>query len=94
MAKKKEPKDKPKGPSKQSRGRLGGLTTSATHDMNEVAANARKGLQRRFEDEVDPERTLSEEERARRVDAAKRLFYQRLSLKGAAARSEKSKGKK
>lgn len=75
-----------KAPSRKARGRLGGLTTSMTHDMNAVAANARKGLERRFENEVDPERTLSEEERARRVDAARRLFYQRLSLRGAAAR--------
>ncbi len=81
-------------PQAVSRGRLGGLTTSMKHNMNDVAANARRGLQARFENEVDPERALTDEERARRVEAARKLYYQRLAMSGAAARRGKGGGKK
>jgi hypothetical protein len=46
----------------------------------------RAGLERRFLDEVDPNRELPETERARRVECAKRAYYQRLALASAKAR--------
>jgi hypothetical protein len=46
----------------------------------------RAGLERRFLDEVDPNRQLPEAERARRVESAKRAYYQRLALASAKAR--------
>lgn len=47
---------------------------------------ARAGFDARFEDEVDPNRTLPPEERARRAANAKRAHMQRLALKSAKAR--------
>ena len=52
----------------------------------EVSAPARAGFHKRFEDQVDPERTLSEVERARRVEFAKRAYFARLALLSARAR--------
>lgn len=50
---------------------------------------ARDGLQRRFEDQVDPDRTLPADERAKRADSARRAHFQRLALKSAQARRAK-----
>ena len=83
----------PKPPSMATRGRLGGLTTSSKHNMDDCAARARQGLLRRFEDEVDPERMLTEEERARRVEAARKLYYGKLALRSAAVRRGRAAGK-
>jgi len=63
-----------------ARGRKGGNRTAATRDMRAVAANARAGLRRRFEREVDPDGTLDPAERARRTDHAIRAYYAELSL--------------
>lgn len=51
----------------------------------------RAGLDRRFLDEVDPDRQLSEAERQRRAECARRAFYQRLALKSAQIRRSKAK---
>jgi hypothetical protein len=51
----------------------------------------RAGLDRRFLDEVDPDRQLSEAERQRRAECARRAFYQRLALKSAQARKAKTR---
>ncbi len=68
------------------RGRIGGLTRSATSDMSILARSGQAGLRRRFETEVDPDGELSPAERARRADAARRLYYARLALASAKAR--------
>lgn len=68
------------------RARLGGLTTAARHDTREITAPARRAFLQRFEDEVDPDRTLPPPERARRAEAAKRLHFARLAMKSAQAR--------
>lgn len=62
--------------------------TRWAHEEDRSAATqpARDGLYRRFEDEVDPERRLSPEERGKRVESARRAYYQRLALKSAQAR--------
>jgi hypothetical protein len=49
----------------------------------------RAGLERRFLDEVDPERQLPEAERLRRAECARKVFFQRLALKSAQARAAK-----
>lgn len=51
---------------------------------------ARDGMTRKFEDQVDPDRTLAPEERAKRADSARRAHYQRLALKSAQSRRAKS----
>lgn len=42
---------------------------------------------RRFEDQVDPERTLTPGERARRAEHARKAYFARLALKSAKARA-------
>lgn len=71
------------------RGRMGGLALAAKRDPAEYTAPARRAFWKKFEDEVDPERKLSESERLRRADAARRLYFQRLALKSAQARQRK-----
>lgn len=44
---------------------------------------------KRFEDEVDPERILSDSERAIRAEHARKAHYLRLALKSANARRER-----
>lgn len=63
------------------------------HEGDRVAATqaARDGLQRKFEDEVDPDRVLSEEERARRAESAKRAHFTRLARMSAESRATKKR---
>ena len=42
----------------------------------------------RFEREVDPDGTLSPDERARRAESKRRAYFQRLALKSARARRQ------
>jgi hypothetical protein len=55
-------------------------------DPAEQGRVMRAGLERRFLDQVDPNRELPEAERLRRVECAKRAYYQRLALASAKAR--------
>ena len=45
----------------------------------------------RFEREVDPDNTLTPDERARRAAAARRLYFARLALRSSLKRSSSSK---
>jgi hypothetical protein len=76
----------------QQRARIGGLALSASRDPREYTRAARAAFLRRFEEEVDPERRLPEGERARRTEAARRLYFARLGLKSAQRRRGKSRG--
>ncbi|GAA5517761.1 hypothetical protein Lsed01_00171 [Demequina sediminis] len=42
---------------------------------------------RKFEDQVDPDRSLSPDERARRAEHARKAYFARLALKSAKARA-------
>ena len=66
--------------------------TRWAHEPDRRAATqaARDGLQRRFEDEVDPDRVLDPAERARRAESAKRAHFTRLAQKSAEARKNRS----
>lgn len=68
------------------RARCGAHALHSQHDSREVTAPARAGFMRRFEDEVDPDRVLSESERARRAQHAMKAHMARLALKSAQAR--------
>lgn len=57
-----------------------------TTDRTARTAPGRAALLQRFEDEVDPDRTLEPVERARRAENARKAFYARLALKSAQAR--------
>ena len=59
---------------------------SRTSDSTASTAVARAAFDRRFEDEVDPQRELPEPERVRRAEAARRAHFARLTLKSVTAR--------
>lgn len=66
---------------------MGGLTTSLRGHVN--TAPAREAFLSRFDDLVDPERTLSPAERARRAEAARRMHMTRLALRSSLARGKR-----
>ena len=59
-------------------------------DPSAATAPARSAFLRRFEDEVDPDRTLDPAERARRAEHARKAYFKRLALKSARARAGRS----
>lgn len=61
-----------------------------TEDRSAATQAARDAMSRKFEDQVDPDRRLAPDERARRADSARRAHFQRLALKSAQARRAKS----
>lgn len=62
---------------------------SDVEDRTAATAPARRALERKFEDQVDPERALDPAERAKRVANARRAHYQRLALAAVKARKAK-----
>jgi hypothetical protein len=68
------------------RGRLGALAQHARHDTKVTTAKARATFLEKFVDQVDPGRVLPEEERDRRAEAARRLYFGQLAIKSAKAR--------
>ncbi len=74
-------------------GRIGGLRLAATHDPRQYTARARATFLARFEEEVDPDRLLPEEERKRRASAARKAYFAQLALKSASARRRKAGAK-
>lgn len=61
-----------------------------TEDRTARTAPAREAFNRRFEDQVDPDRALDPAERARRADSARKAYYARLALKSAQARRRRT----
>jgi hypothetical protein len=57
-----------------------------TADRRAATAPARRGLEARFEREVDPSGELDPAERARRVDAKRKAHFARLALLSARSR--------
>ena len=74
-----------------SRGKLGGLSTSARNDPAIYTSAARAAFRRKFEALADPDGTLSEQERLRRADALRRLWYARQAMKSARVRAKKGR---
>ena len=78
---------------RQTRSRQASYTSWAkTEDRTKRTAPGRAGMLRKFEDQVDPERTLTLEERAKRAEAARMAFYTRLSMLGVKARRGRAGG--
>ena len=65
------------------------ISWSRTYDRSARTRPAREAFLRRFEREVDPEGTLSPDERHRRADHAKRAYMLRLAKRAVAARKAK-----
>jgi len=60
---------------------------AAESDRSAATRKAREKFSERFENEVDPERTLAPAERARRAEHARRAYFTRLALLSSIARS-------
>jgi hypothetical protein len=62
--------------------------SSWAHTENRTARTqpGRDAMQRKFEDQVDPERKLTADERQKRAANARRAHFQRLALKSAKVR--------
>lgn len=72
------------------RARLGALAQQAQYDTKETTRAARAAFNARFENEVDPDRTLTEAERVRRADAARRAYFTRLRLSALQRKTKKT----
>jgi hypothetical protein len=71
-------------------GRVGGLRTSATHDVREITAPARAAFAARFYQGIPDE--LPQAERDRRAAAAKAAYFAELTARSVAARRRRSQG--
>ncbi len=71
------------------RARAAAYTKHAKHDARESTLAAREAFRRRFVDEVDPDRTLAQDDRERRVEAARRAYFVRLAYLSSKARSKR-----
>jgi hypothetical protein len=69
---------------RRQRARIGAYALHSQGKTSTIAAT--DAFLKRFEDQVDPERVLSEPERQRRALAARRAHMARLALKSARAR--------
>ncbi len=80
------------------RGRIGAHRTHALHDPVETTASARvasaTALDGRLLAEIDPEGLLTEEERAKRLQHARKAHFAQLALKSATTRRKKAGGQK
>ena len=73
---------------RSQRARLAAHVLHSRYDSRALTQPAREAMAKRFLDEVDPDRILSEAERLRRADHARRAYFTRLALKSAAARKK------
>jgi len=65
----------------------------ALRDARETTAAGRRAFLARFLDEVDPDRVLSEPERLKRAEQAKKAYFTRLALESAKSRRRKIEAK-
>lgn len=61
-------------------------------DRTAATSPARAAFNQRFEDQVDPDRSLPAPERARRVESARRAYFMGLALKSAQSRRKGARG--
>jgi len=77
----------PLSPSERSmRARMAAHVSHSRHDPKERTRTAREEFEKRFLDEVDPDRALPEAERNRRAQHARKAYFTRLALRSAQAR--------
>ena len=77
---------------RRMRGRIGGLALAASRDPREYTAPARAAALQRFEKQVDPTGTLPPDERARRAEAARKLYFTQLAYKSVLSRRRRKNG--
>lgn len=64
----------------------------ASHDPRESTQPARDAFMARFEREVDPDGVLSDAERKRRAEHARKAYFTKLAFQSAKARRAKAGG--
>jgi len=74
------------------RARMAAYVLHARHDPRETTTAARLAFNKRFVDQVDPDRRLPERERLRRADAARRAYFTRLAYLSARKRRGAGQG--
>lgn len=80
-------------PERRHRARIAAHTSWAqTNDRTARTAPARAALESRFDDQVDPARVLTAEERGKRSANARKAYYLALALKSAQARAARRRG--
>jgi hypothetical protein len=80
-------------PQRRLRAQLAANTRWAhTRDRKAATAQARSKFDKRFENQVDPDRTLPPAERAELVASARSAYFQRLALKSSQARARRTSG--
>lgn len=70
--------------------RVAAYRMHAMHDPRDTTREARAAFLAKFEREVDPDKRLSEPERRRRAEAAKKAYFNALALKSARARQARA----
>jgi hypothetical protein len=78
------------GMSLNQRGKIAALSRWSREDPGPAMAKARQGRYEKLEDQVDPDRTLSESERAKRVGRLQRAHMLKLAALSAKARAKKA----
>lgn len=63
-----------------------------TPDRPARTRKAREAFNKKFEDEVDPDRELLPAERAKRAENARKAYFARLSFESAKARRRRAEG--
>ena len=71
-------------------GRIGAHALHAKYDSRDLTAAARAKFLTKFLDEVDPDRTLPEDERLRRAEHARSAYFTGLALKSAKERRKRA----
>lgn len=69
---------------------IAGNTRWAFEDPSAQAERAGRNIDKRFEDQVDPEGVLDPDERAKRAARLKSAYFKKLALKSARARRKES----
>jgi hypothetical protein len=69
--------------------RVGAYSLHAKYDSREITRAAREAFLKKWIDQVDPDRSLTEDERLRRAEAALKAHMAQLALKSAKVRSAK-----
>lgn len=73
------------------RAQIAANTRWANTDRTEATRPAREAFLKRFEDEVDPDRSLPEHEREDRARSAHRAHMQRLALQSSKSRAQRQR---
>lgn len=71
---------------RRQRGQIGAYALHSQYDSRQITSKARQVFQSRFEQEVDPDGLLPPEERRRRAEHARTLYYRQLAYRSAKAR--------